>query len=126
MDTCADAGDFFVYTMPPYASVAPWNELLIEYGLPLNMDIIGYQALPLRYTPPRQIQLNIVNKSAKKRVRAIGLRLQMMLHTAPKTFDWEETYAKYPGPNYYISEDNCITDTHNPNNSRPKDNKWAR
>ena len=61
--------------------------------------------------------------------------------------DWEETYAKYPGANYYISVlppaplsdifepinhdcaicgDDCIDDAHNPNNSRPKDDKWTR
>ena len=48
--------------------------------------------------------------------------------------DWEETYAIYPGPDYYIVKgddcaicgDDCIDDAHNPNNSRPKDNKWTR
>ena len=41
--------------------------------------------------------------------------------------NWEETYAKYPGPDYYIVKgDIDIIDTHNPNNSRPKDNKWTR
>ena len=53
--------------------------------------------------------------------------------------DWEETYAIYPGPDYYIGSDgsygsydcavcgdDCIDDAHNPNNSRPKDDKWTR